>query len=270
MRTDNQKQASRINGKKSNGPVTEEGKLRASRNAIKHGAMAMVHSPDDEPTDLVSKRVDRLNKSLEPRNQFELELVQSLGSNIVRAQRADRAMEKAAQLQAEIGPTVPREIEDELIRLGILTDQMAIMVERAPNIEQMSDTNIINMFSDSAKFLKEMAHGEKSEPLKKAMTKGFLDLGELSNLMKPQDVTIRKDLAAIEYAKPYQDIVDAAKKEIEHLTSDIDAKKKVESALSSVPDEKIVRRYDRYNKAIQGSVLRQLQILKEVREIGKM
>ena len=42
-RTPAQIEASRRNGARSRGPVTEEGKFRASRNALTHGLTAMEH-----------------------------------------------------------------------------------------------------------------------------------------------------------------------------------------------------------------------------------
>ena len=42
-RTPAQIEASRRNGSRSHGPLTPEGKARASRNAVKHGLTAMTH-----------------------------------------------------------------------------------------------------------------------------------------------------------------------------------------------------------------------------------
>ena len=51
-RTPAQTLASRRNGARSKGPVTAEGKARASRNALKHGLSAMEHLvlEDEVPT----------------------------------------------------------------------------------------------------------------------------------------------------------------------------------------------------------------------------
>src|SRR5215207_7484874 len=55
-RTPAQVDASRRNGARSRGPVTEEGKARASRNALQHGLCAMHHLvlEDEAPDDLAA------------------------------------------------------------------------------------------------------------------------------------------------------------------------------------------------------------------------
>ncbi len=53
-RTPAQLEASRRNGARSHRPVTEQGKARASRNALKHGLTAMHHLvlEDEAPSEL--------------------------------------------------------------------------------------------------------------------------------------------------------------------------------------------------------------------------
>jgi hypothetical protein len=82
-------QVARINGAKSNGPVTEEGKAISSRNSLKHGlTSACVVLPHES-----QEEYDRLEASLlnrfRPYDEIEQALVQQMASSLWRLRRID-------------------------------------------------------------------------------------------------------------------------------------------------------------------------------------
>jgi hypothetical protein len=90
----NKAQAARINGAKSNGPVTEEGKAISSQNSRKHGlASARVVLPHES-----EEEYDRLEASIvnrfKPYDEIEQALVHQMASSLWRLRRID-AMEAA-------------------------------------------------------------------------------------------------------------------------------------------------------------------------------
>jgi hypothetical protein len=78
MRTDAQIQASRLNGAKSLGPVTAEGKLASSRNALKHGILAanVIIKGENEATFLEHTAV--LYDEFQPATPFEESLIDTM------------------------------------------------------------------------------------------------------------------------------------------------------------------------------------------------
>jgi hypothetical protein len=83
MRTENQIEASRINGAKSHGPTTEEGKLASSRNAVTHGLAAAATSNTDialanEGQQCFDDLLHDLENEFQPQTSFEQSLIEAM------------------------------------------------------------------------------------------------------------------------------------------------------------------------------------------------
>jgi len=87
MPTDSQRDASRANGAKSNGPKTEEGKNRSRLNSLKHGRAAKSLVLSIENVDNFRDLVDSYYDELLPRNQAECNIVDDIIISRWRLQR---------------------------------------------------------------------------------------------------------------------------------------------------------------------------------------
>ena len=117
MRTPAQIEASRRNGAKSKGPKTEDGKIRSSQNAIKHGLTAnkFVVLDGESGDDWETFHQSYIAK-FQPRDPVEHHLVLEMAVNRWRLQRAwsfeTAAIDEASLLQREI-------VEDRVLRSGM-------------------------------------------------------------------------------------------------------------------------------------------------------
>jgi hypothetical protein len=84
-------EASRRNGARSRGPVTAEGKARASRNALKHGLAAMFHVvlEDEAPAEL-EEMTARLMEEVGAETEIEARLVRRMAIAFWKGERAER------------------------------------------------------------------------------------------------------------------------------------------------------------------------------------
>jgi hypothetical protein len=94
MSTERQKQASRANGSKSRGPVTQAGKLASSRNAITHGMLSTTIVLKGESTDRFLGLLVTLFEEFQPQTHFEESLIENMAVTRWRQMRA-WGMEKA-------------------------------------------------------------------------------------------------------------------------------------------------------------------------------
>src|SRR3954462_7285596 len=84
-------EASRRNGARSRGPITAEGKARASRNALKHGLAALHHLvlEDEAPAELEGL-TERLLEELGAESELEARLVRRIAIAFWKGERAER------------------------------------------------------------------------------------------------------------------------------------------------------------------------------------
>ena len=90
MPTKAQINANRNNARKSTGPRTEEGKSRASKNALKHGLLARdTVIPGEDPADF-DRQLSALEADIQPANSLEFELVRQIADAQWRMRRLTR------------------------------------------------------------------------------------------------------------------------------------------------------------------------------------
>jgi len=94
MSTERQQNASRTNGSKSRGPVTPEGKLASSQNAMTHGLLSATIVLQGESTDRFEKLIAALYEEFQPETPFEESLIENMAVARWR-QRRIWGMEKA-------------------------------------------------------------------------------------------------------------------------------------------------------------------------------
>jgi hypothetical protein len=98
QRTSDQQHASRENGTKSHGPITDAGKARSSANALKHGLCSanLRNLPPDVRAEVLAE-VELLCRSHKPQNHSEQRLVEIAALSAVRFLRLETAERAIAQ-----------------------------------------------------------------------------------------------------------------------------------------------------------------------------
>ena len=95
MPTITKSESSRINGAKSRGPVTPEGKQRSSMNAVKHGLLAKHICLNIEKPEVFEQLLDDFCARLQPADDVELRLVEQAAMAQLRYERVAASTETA-------------------------------------------------------------------------------------------------------------------------------------------------------------------------------
>jgi hypothetical protein len=86
--SESRSETARLNGAKSKGPVSIDGKAKSSQNALKHGLTAERVVVEGEDLDQYVSLRDAYVEQFQPANQLELDLIESLATTRFRLRRA--------------------------------------------------------------------------------------------------------------------------------------------------------------------------------------
>ena len=230
--------------------------------------MALVHRPPDEPEGLVAQVEDKLVARYQPNGPGELEVVRGMSGDLIRMRRigaAECAAVGLAQLE------IKRSDDDNQLLLELEARQkawtkflefaqrmyMALAAECATaSSAHKSASNIakaaVKLFGEDDDWDTSVEGAETAMKLSTELS------SETWSAKKTIGKVVRLCRASIKYLKALRARV---------LETEAD-RHRFQRDLAEIPDEKTVRRFDKYRSAMERSMLRRIEILKGLRELG--
>ena len=154
MSTLRQIESARINGAKSNGPLTPEGKLRSSQNAIKHGLLAKTIVLRHENRELFDEILQDFIEEFQPESRREWCLVEELVSAKWRLRRLWGIESRLLGARTD---TMRDELEKKYGNLDIAT-RVAFAYEQS-----CGETRVMaNLDRNEARLLRTARHAEEA------------------------------------------------------------------------------------------------------------
>jgi hypothetical protein len=210
MSTLKRKLASRANGKKSTGPITEEGQRIASRNALRHGMLAASIVLDGESKDRFLDLLNSLIEELEPADSWESAMVENMAIARWRQMRV-WGMEKAnltQEILKQESAALPGEAPKDLPTKAALAFRALSDSSRSLDLFNRYETCFYRMYSRSMDRIEERR--SRFEPAAPTKSESNEDENEKSenfqtNLDFGLDLSIHQPtghLGNVDYEKP--------------------------------------------------------------------
>ena len=269
MRTDKQRESSRVNGAKSRGPATEEGRQRSSGNALKHGGLALVHPAPGEPDTIYDDADRELQEILRPRNALEADLVRAVAVDLVRAGRITDYLEASTELNLDDLQDEDCVLREELLRLRTSMarwDRWKHLLEYYGVINEEERLQVLRELL----LLVDEARGEEDPRLPRSayhhhewLTTMITAMEEGRSVIAPQDAKERMTRIVQTQTSALEDRAEALDARILHR------RYLREQMLKAIPDEKSLKLAARYQATIDNGLSRRLGFLKELREVSR-
>jgi hypothetical protein len=231
---------------------------------MKHGALAVVHSPHDPAT------VERIAADLEPRNELEREVAKRLAHDLLRLDRVQQMAEAAIALKQDDLADEDAELRGRLEAWDKLREHWESINQRAEMLAGSKRSELVDLFSGIQQALVALATQVQKE-FKVGDAHGILDdarwMAGCKTALTGADA--KPDTAGI--AKVLKDVSRLQADRIYDLTRGLAQRvlrrEELRTELNVIPPDDVVRKIDRYTRTIQNSMLRHLAILKGLREL---
>jgi len=247
--------------------VTEEGKERSSRNALRHGGLAVVHTAPGESADAYDDAERDLVAALRPRNPVEVDLVHTIAVDLVRSRRVTAYMEAAEELHVDDLEAEDADLHEELHRLQTLRAQWIRLLPKMETFEHLQPREI-------AEYLQKVGDVMEGGDSKDDPSDAYSTYYTLLNLRALQEgfrsgVTSQR----LRWKEPLKGYMtqefDKLNKCIEVLESRIQRRAELQERMArSIPDEKTLKLVSRYQATIDNALARRLGVIKELRSLG--
>ncbi len=272
MTTPSQANASRINGSKSRGPKTAEGRHRSSANSVRHGILAKVHLPQDEPPALLNDTVEKLASAVVPRNDAEHQIVVRIASGLVKQTRIDRYLQASSELEQLEDDKEEKEIQD---RLAVLRRLKAEWLHNKELLEKWGDSreDILKYAESSCTLMEQYSKLEEYPEIEMSATRRLKDLvKELEDAHK----LLKYERHWFSPEKLYEMLTEIAGEQlflinqhIDSLNARLDTHRRLRKEMNdSLPPEKSVKLALRYQNLIGRALDDNLMVLGKLRELS--